>query len=123
MNELHYQLDLLKAMNQKLSARERMYRFVCDASRCGYLYYSFEKNEYSMLGKWQDFFDFEVHGTKDLEHLFDEVEEPFMMPLRTSLFPEKEGKRKRAGMPPSRRPPLADVSHACGVRRFGRSDG
>ena len=26
MNELHYQLDLMRAMNQKLSAREKMYR-------------------------------------------------------------------------------------------------
>lgn len=92
MNELHYQLDLLKAMNQKLGARERMYRFVCDASSCAFLYYSYEKNEYSMLGKWQEFFDFEIHGTKDLERLFDEVEEPFAMQLRTALFPEREGK-------------------------------
>ena len=26
MNELRYQLDLMRAMNQKLSAKERMYR-------------------------------------------------------------------------------------------------
>ena len=30
MNELHYQLDLMRAMNQKLSDREKMYRLLCD---------------------------------------------------------------------------------------------
>ena len=29
MNELHYQLDLMRAMNQKLSDREKMYRLLC----------------------------------------------------------------------------------------------
>lgn len=29
MNELRYQLDLMRAMNQKLSAKERMYRLLC----------------------------------------------------------------------------------------------
>lgn len=92
MSELNYQVDLLKAMNQRLGARERTYRFICDASRCAYLYYSFEKNEYSMIGKWEDFFSFEIHGTKDLEKLFDEVEEQFRVQLRETLFPEKAGK-------------------------------
>ena len=34
MNELRYQLDLMRAMNQKLSAKERMYRLLCDTMDC-----------------------------------------------------------------------------------------
>ena len=45
MNELRYQLDLMRAMNQKLSAKERMYRLLCDTMDYAYIYYSFE-NEY-----------------------------------------------------------------------------
>ena len=30
MNELHYQLDLLKAMNQKLMEKEKMYQMITD---------------------------------------------------------------------------------------------
>lgn len=38
MNELHYQLDLMRAMNQKLSDREKMYRlFVRYHGLCLYL--------------------------------------------------------------------------------------
>ena len=44
MNELRYQLDLMRAMNQKLSAKERMYRLLCDTMDYAYIYYSFESH-------------------------------------------------------------------------------
>lgn len=56
MNELRYQLDLLKAMNQKLNEKERMYRMICDTSDMAYLYYTFTKNEVTTLGKWDEYF-------------------------------------------------------------------
>lgn len=43
MNELHYQLDLMRAMNQKLSDREKMYRLLCDTMDYAYIYYSLRK--------------------------------------------------------------------------------
>ena len=64
MNELRYQLDLMRAMNQKLSDREKMYRLLCDTMDYAYIYYSFEKNTVTTLGKWDDFFDF--HGVSFL---------------------------------------------------------
>ncbi len=92
MNELHYQLDLLKAMNQKLTTKEKMYKMICDASNHAYLYYSFEKNEIVTMGCFRQFFDFEVQNTKDLAQLFDEVEGAAILPLREALFLEKSGK-------------------------------
>ena len=49
MSELRYQLDLLKAMNQKLTEKDRMYEKVCDTAEGAYLYYSFEKNHFFTL--------------------------------------------------------------------------
>lgn len=43
MNELRYQLDLMRAMNQKLSAKERMYRLLCDTMDYAYIYYSLKR--------------------------------------------------------------------------------
>ena len=37
MNELRYQLDLMRSMNQKLSDKERMYRLVCDTIDYAYI--------------------------------------------------------------------------------------
>lgn len=92
MNELHYQLDLLKAMNQKLNAKEKMYKMICDTSNCAYLYYSFEKNEIITMGKWREFFDFDIQDIRDMAKIFDEVEDTSIMPLRDVLFAEKNGK-------------------------------
>lgn len=91
MNEMRYQLDLLKAMNQKLSAKEKMYRMVCDTSYNAFLYYSFEKNEVTLLGKWSSFFDFTICEVREITRLFDVVDEPYVMPLRDILFLEKSG--------------------------------
>lgn len=97
MEELRYQLDLLKAMNQKLSAKEKMYRLVCDTSYNAFLYYSFEKNEIITLGKWDSFFDFKITEPKEMSKLFDIVDEPYIMPLREILFLEKS-KKERASI-------------------------
>jgi len=91
MNELHYQLDLLKAMNQKLTAKDKMYKMICDASNSAYLYYSFAKNEIVTMGCWRNFFDFEIREAKDMACLFEEVEESEILPLRDALFLEKSG--------------------------------
>ena len=73
MNELHYQLDLMRAMNQKLSDREKMYRLLCDTMDYAYIYYSFEKNSVTTLGKWDDFFDFQIRDRRDFTKLLEET--------------------------------------------------
>ena len=91
MDELRYQLDLLKAMNQKLTLKERMYQLICDTTECAYLYYSFDKNEVTTMGKWNDFFEFEIKDSKEITKIFDVVDEPYVLPLREVLFLEKSG--------------------------------
>ena len=95
MNELHYQLDLLKAMNQKLTAKEKMYKMICDASNCAYLYCSFMNNEVITMGCWNKFFDFEIQNIKDMALIFEEVEEADILPLRDTLFLEKSNDAER----------------------------
>ena len=91
MNELHYQLDLMRAINQKLSDREKMYRLLCDTMDYAYIYYSFEKNSVTTLGKWDDFFDFQIRDRRDFTKLLEMVDEPYVLPLRDMLFLEKGG--------------------------------
>lgn len=86
MNELRYQLDLMRAMNQKLSAKERMYRLLCDTMDYAYIYYSFEKNTVTTLGKWDDFFDFQILDRRDFVKLQEMVDEPYVLALREMLF-------------------------------------
>lgn len=92
MEDLHYQLDLMKAMNQKLSDTERMYRFLCETSEDAFLYYSFENDRYTTLGKWKEYFDFSMHSGKDIQIFLDCVCESFLLQVQEALNFEKTGK-------------------------------
>ena len=94
MNETHYQMDLLKAMNRNLSARDRMYQIVCEMTDGAYLYFDADKNEVVTIGKWSEFFDFEIKEKRDLEKLYDLVDEPYVAPLRELIHLEKAGQER-----------------------------
>lgn len=91
MSELHYQLDLLKAMNQKLTEKERMYHAVCESAEGAFIYFSLDKNQITTLGQWKDFFDFPFTDSVDIHRILDEVDEPYMMDLQKALYLEKSG--------------------------------
>lgn len=91
MNELHYQLDLLKAMNLKLTEKERMYSKVCEATAEAFLYYSFEKSQITTLGQWRNFFGFDMKDVKEFSRLIDVAEESYSLALRDVLYLEKTG--------------------------------
>ena len=92
MNDLQYQLDLLRAMNQKLSEKERMYRMICDADLGAFLYCSFQKKQICTLGQWNHFFDFEIRERKDFSRIIELVEEEQAMALGDVLQLDKNGK-------------------------------
>ncbi len=96
MDELRYQVDLLKAMNQKLSGRDKMFRLVCDTSNNAFLYYNFEKNEVITLGNWDDYFSFRIKDAKDFSMLIDEFLDENDIPLREAIYPEKSGKERNS---------------------------
>lgn len=75
MEELRYQVDLLTAMNKKLTKSEKMYRMVCDMSSGAYLYYSYETDQVETLGNWSAFFPFKIQNMNEIELLCDYVEE------------------------------------------------
>lgn len=92
MDELRYQNDLLKAMNQKLIKQEKMYRMVVEASDGCYLYYNEDTGEFAVFGNWNEFFNFQMREPKDFLQLYDQVDTPYEEKLRIALFPERNGK-------------------------------
>lgn len=92
MDEMRYQLDLLKAMNQKLSVKERMYRLICENTSNAFLYCSFDKNEVVTLGKWSDYFDFDIKETRELTRLVEAMDDSYAFSLRDALYIEKSGR-------------------------------
>lgn len=96
MNELHYQLDLLKAMNQKLTEKEKMYSRIFEFAEGAFIYYSLEKNQVTALGQWDAFFDFKVREPRDFSRILDVVEETQVEALKDVLFLEKKGEHNGA---------------------------
>lgn len=96
MNETHYRMDLLKAMNQNLSTRDRMYRMILEVTGGAFLYLESGKNEVLTMGKWAEFFDFEVRDKRDLERIYEIVDEPYVMPLRELINLEKAKKEEQS---------------------------
>lgn len=90
MEELQYQVDLLNAMNEKLSKDEKMLRMICDTLNSAFLYYNFEENRFQTVANWNHFFGFTVMDVRDLNRLYDCVEEQNVIPLREVLFIENQ---------------------------------
>lgn len=92
MDQLQYQLDLLSAMNDKLSDNEKMYRLICDASSDAYIYYNFKSETWKVVGNWKHFFDFELQERKDIFKVPDYVKEESATDLQDIIFLEKQKK-------------------------------
>lgn len=90
MEELKYQIDLLSAMNEKLSREEKMLRLICETSNNAFLYYNFADDSFQTIANWNHFFGFTVKDAHDLNRLYDCVEEQCVIPLREILFIENQ---------------------------------
>lgn len=90
MDELKYQVDLLNAMNEKLSREEKMLRLICETSNSAFLYYNFADDKFQTVANWDHFFGFTVADARDLNRLYDCVEEQCVIPLREVLFIEQQ---------------------------------
>lgn len=99
MDDLRYQVDLLGAMNQKLTNEEKMYRMICDMSGSAFLYINFTENQVRVLGDFSVFFpDVEVKDVKDLAKLYTKAEEKYVLPFRDLLFLEKSQRNTDEGV-------------------------
>lgn len=94
MDELHYQIDFLSAMNQKLDSNAKMYRAICDTSMNAFLYYNFGEDRLELLGNWEHFFQVEINSLRDITKIYDFIEEKYVYPLRDTIFLEKSGKER-----------------------------
>lgn len=90
MEELKYQIDLLSAMNKKLTRDEKMLRLICETSNNAFLYYNYVENKFQTVANWNHFFGFTVTDMQDLTRLYDCVENQCVIPLREVLFIENQ---------------------------------
>jgi len=97
VDELHYQIDLLTALNRKLKEKETMYQLICDSSQNAFIFFDFSDNHIEVLGSWDSFFKFFLEEPKDLYVVIDCIEDAYMLPMKELLFLEKTGKKDDSG--------------------------
>lgn len=90
MERLQYQLDLLNAMNQKLSNDEKIFQMICNTSSNAFLYCDFEEKVVKTLGNWGFFFHVDIKELKDITKICECAEDKYMLPLKELLFLEKK---------------------------------
>lgn len=99
MDDLRYQVDLLSAMNQRLTNDEKMYRLICDTSSNAFLYVDFLEGRVKTLANWDFFFpDIEIHDVSDLPKMYSYVEDKYILPLRELIFLEKTEMNTSSGI-------------------------
>lgn len=95
MDDLQFQLDMVRALNQQLNGKEKMYQLVCSTSQNAFLYIDFQKNTLDVLGNWKGFFDFQADTPKDMIKLLELVDDQDKNKLQRILFLEKTGAQSK----------------------------
>ncbi len=89
MSDLQYQLDLMKAMNNKINESERVYRLIVEKASLSFIYYSFEKNRYQSMGAFSRVFGFDISEPADLDRFFAFFDANNESRIREVFFSEK----------------------------------
>lgn len=96
MNDLRYQVELLSALNNKLTAKEKMCDFILNTSASAFVYQDFEESQIQIMGNWEQFFDFNFRTTSDFVKILDYVEDKNVEALKEILYLEKYQESRKA---------------------------
>lgn len=96
MDDLQYQLDMLKAVNNKIGESERMYKLIVERASLSFIYYSVEKDKYFSMGAFQRFFGFDIKGPKDLDRFFEFFDASKISRIKEVFFSEVFSRNEEA---------------------------
>lgn len=91
MDDLRYQVDLLNALNLKLSENERIYNLIFDSSSRINMYIDCTTNTVKTVGRWKDFFDIRINDMSDIFKFIEMFHKEDRDELRNLFYVEKSG--------------------------------
>ncbi|MCR5426464.1 MAG: hypothetical protein K6E81_06520, partial [Lachnospiraceae bacterium] len=89
MEDARYQLDLLKAINQKLNQKERMYLALISTSERAFLYIPADREEVVMLGNFSTLFPHPIRLQRDLPRAEEAFGSEYRERFLQTLYPER----------------------------------
>lgn len=90
MEELQYQIDMLNALNLKMSENEKMYQMICDSSEDIFIFYNYLTKQVKVFGKRDAIFNFKIEEEKDFNIILDCISREDMESIRDVLFLENK---------------------------------
>lgn len=96
MNDLRYQVELLSALNTKLTTKEKMCDFILNTSSNVFIYQDFDENQIEIVGNWEQFFDFNFRMPSDYLKILELVDDEYTDKVKEVLYLEKTGESKKS---------------------------
>jgi len=96
LNDLKYQVELLTALNDKLTAKEKMCDFILNTSSSAFVYQDFEESQIQVMGNWEQFFEFHFRNTSDFVKILDVIDEKYKDDIKEILFLEKKQETRKS---------------------------
>ena len=90
MDDLLYQIDMLKAANKTLDANDKIYKLICNSFKRAFIYYKPSTGVLNSYGNWDDYFDFPLNDYSDLIRTLDIFADEDKDAVRSLFFIEKE---------------------------------
>ena len=96
LNDLRYQVELLSALNDKLTTKEKMCDFILNTSASAFVYQDFDDSQIQVMGNWEQFFDFNFRTVSDFMKILDVVEDKYADDLKEILYLEKTQETRKS---------------------------
>ncbi len=90
MDDLLYQIDMLKVANKTLDANDKIYKLICNSFKRAFIYYKPSTGVLNSYGNWDDYFDFPLNDYSDLIRTLDIFADEDKDTVRSLFFIEKE---------------------------------
>ena len=94
MDDLRYQVDLLKAMNKKLIDENKELNILSDSSSSALALYNYDSNRITTYGDWDSYFQVKILTYSDLSLLSDYFDEENSQLLMNTIYADKRGVEK-----------------------------
>lgn len=87
--------EALAEENQDLRKEQRKLRLLCETSNSAFIYYNYQEDCVETLANWNHFFDFQVTQFRELDKLYERVEDQYVIPLKEGLYIERQNRERQ----------------------------
>ncbi|NLG05549.1 MAG: GGDEF domain-containing protein, partial [Clostridia bacterium] len=98
MDELKYQIDLLTALNERLTGNERIYQLISDISGNAYVYFDYRTQNIELMGCWEQWMEDIVMHKYDFDLMISYMSDEYKDTFIKTIVDMQKNHIREAGM-------------------------